>query len=330
MFVRILKVSALVGAFTALVGASAYVTLTVLIRSEETVVVPDLVHKEAIDVLGLLTELGLNTKIKESVYSPTVPKNHVMFQEPAGGAKIKKGRDVRIVVSKGPRTGVPPKTAGLTIRQARILLEENGFGTGVTSFAWHDAVEKDRVIVQSPSPGRKTARGTPINLLVSLGRRPATYMMPDLSGALLDDAVGRIEASDLSLGEITTLYRRDMRLHTVVLQKPLSGHPITEGQYIQLAYNQRPGSSPKSPLPHMKGIHLYRYRLENGFLKRYIRAQVDIFDTSFLLYDELFKPGEEVWIMLPMGHKAAFNLYEDDELVAWETFDPWEDLTEIQ
>jgi eukaryotic-like serine/threonine-protein kinase len=322
MTAKILKIAALITTFVAIVGTSAYVTLTLLIQSEDTVVIPDLVHKEAIEVLGLLTELGLNTKIKGSDFSSNVPKNHVMSQEPVAGSEIKKGRDIRIVISKGARSIMLPNIAGLTIRQARMILDENDFRVGVTSFAHHDGVEKDHVIVQSPSPGIMATQGKQIDLLVSLGKRPTTFMMPDLTGHPLDDAVGLIEAADLAIGEITSLYRRNRRRHTIVLQTPLSGYPVSSEQFVQLAFNRKPGATDKSSSTSMQGVRLFRYRLENGFLKRYIRAQVDIFGTSITLYDELMKPGEEVWIMVPKDHKAEIRLYEDEELVTEETFDP--------
>ena len=60
-------------------GVSAYLTLTLIIKSEDTVVVPELVGKNVVNVLELLTNLGLNTKIKGSEYSAEVPKNHIIF-----------------------------------------------------------------------------------------------------------------------------------------------------------------------------------------------------------------------------------------------------------
>ncbi|MCG2757790.1 MAG: PASTA domain-containing protein, partial [Desulfobacteraceae bacterium] len=69
---------------------SAYLTLTFIIKSENKVVVPDLVGKDVVLILEMLSDLGLNTKIKGSEYSDNVPKNHVIFQEPEPGSEIKK------------------------------------------------------------------------------------------------------------------------------------------------------------------------------------------------------------------------------------------------
>jgi len=89
---RIFKLSTLFFLFVLIVGASAYLTLALIIKSEDTVVVPDLSGKNVVYVLKLLTDLGLNTKVKGSEYSADIPENNVIFQEPEPGAEIKKGR----------------------------------------------------------------------------------------------------------------------------------------------------------------------------------------------------------------------------------------------
>ena len=77
MISRILKLAALFFLFVLIAGTSAYLTLTLIIKSEDTVVVPDLSGKNVVYVLELLTDLGLNTKVKGSEYSADVPENIV-------------------------------------------------------------------------------------------------------------------------------------------------------------------------------------------------------------------------------------------------------------
>ncbi len=112
MISRILKIAVLFFLFVLVVGAGAYFTLTLIIKSEDTVVVPDLFGKNVVYVLELLTDLGLNTKVKGSEYNADVPENNVIFQEPEPGAEIKKGRDVRIVISKGAKSILMPNLKG--------------------------------------------------------------------------------------------------------------------------------------------------------------------------------------------------------------------------
>ena len=60
-------------AFILLAGISAYLTLTFLIKGEDTVVVPKLAGKKVVEVLQTLSDLGLNTKVGGSEYHDTVP-----------------------------------------------------------------------------------------------------------------------------------------------------------------------------------------------------------------------------------------------------------------
>jgi serine/threonine-protein kinase len=319
---RILKIAALVFSFILIVGVSAYLTLTLIIKSEDTVVVPDLVGKNVVYVLELLTDLGLNTKVKGSEYSAVVPKNNVVFQEPEPGAEIKKGRDVRIIISKGAKSILMPNLKGLSIQQARIILEENSLCRGEISSTYNDNMKKDEVIAQVPSAGAMITRGGCANLLVSMGIRPRAYKMPDLKGLSLDSAIPLIESSDLVLGKIKSLFQKDKPLNAIVDQEPLSGHYVTEKSVVSLVINRRPGRKGQEYLHAANGVGLFRYRLENGFLKRRIRVRLNSFGVSNDLIDGFMKPGEEIWLLIPKNNATVF-LYEDGELVKTQIYDAW-------
>ena len=78
MIGRILKIAVFCVVFAILAGISAYFTLSLVIKSEDTVIVPDFIGKDVVYVLEYLTELGLNTKVKGSQYSLDMPKHHVI------------------------------------------------------------------------------------------------------------------------------------------------------------------------------------------------------------------------------------------------------------
>ena len=113
---RFLKVALLLGIFFGVVGISGYLSLRLIIKSEDTVMVPDLVGKDVVYSLDILTDLGLNTKVSGFEFSTDVPKNHVAYQEPGPCSEVKKDRDVRIIISKGPKTLMVPNIVGLDIR----------------------------------------------------------------------------------------------------------------------------------------------------------------------------------------------------------------------
>src|SRR4030042_2197958 len=101
---RLLKVAFFILVLILIAGVSGYITLSFMIKSEDRVVVPDLVSKEAVSIFEMLAQLGLNAKVKSSEYNNQIPINHIISQDPAPGSEIKKGRDVRLILSKGPKT----------------------------------------------------------------------------------------------------------------------------------------------------------------------------------------------------------------------------------
>ena len=321
MISRVLKIAILFFVFILIVGASAYLTLTMIIKSEDTVVVPDLAGKNIVYALELLTNLGLNTKIEGSEYSTEMPKNNVIFQEPEPGSEIKKGRDVRIIISKGPKSILMPNLERLPVQQARIILEENSLCQGQISSTYNNHIKKDSVIAQVPSAGTMITRNECINLLISLGIRPQAYKMPDLEGRSLDSAIPLIENSNLILGKIASVFYKDKPLNTIIAQEPLSGYFVTEGGTVDLVINRKPGRKGHGYLAGSPDESFFRYRVNDGFLKRHIRVVLNSLGVSNTIFDEFVQPGEEIWLIIPNNSNTAVFLYEDDKLIKTKVYD---------
>jgi len=320
MILRIGKIVALLITLVIVVVTSAYLTLTLIIKSEDTVVVPDLNGKDVVYALEILTDLGLNTKVKGSEYSAVAPKNQIIFQEPEPGAEIKKGRDVRIILSKGAKTILMPNLKGLSVQQARIILEENDLCQGEVSRTFSKKVEKDDVMTQVPTPGALITRGRCVDILLSMGIRTPTYMMPDLMGLSLDEAIQLLESRNLILGEIKSFFHENKPQNTIARQEPLSGYRVTEASVVNIVINRKPDKINRESLTGANGIGLFRYRLENGFLKRRVRVRLNSFGFSIDLFNDYVKPGEEIWLLIPRNNDSTVLLYVDSELIKTEHF----------
>lgn len=301
--------------FIGVAGVSAYLTLMMIIKSEDSVVVPDLVGKDIVHCLELLSGLGLNTKVTGSEFSPDAPKNHVIFQDPAPGEEIKKGRDVRLALSKGFETLAAPDLRGLTSRQARIALEENDLSRGVVSSTFSMHTPKDSVIEQSPAPGTTVKQFSAVDLLVSLGRVPRAYMMPDLDGIRLSDAIPMIEKYGMSTGKIRSVASKDRSNGVILEQTPKPGYRIVEGTVIHLAAVGKQGDKDRNGRHGAVGSGLFRYRLPTGFLKRHVLVRLKSFGLSMTLYDDFLDPGREVWCLVPSNEDATLLFYLDNELI---------------
>ena len=314
MIYRIIKILSLFFVFSLIVGTSAYITLTFIIKSENTLIVPHLVGKDVIYALQILTDLKLNIKVKGAEYSADIPKNHIIFQHPESGEEIKSGRDVRIIISKGTETVLVPDLKGLSLQRAGILLEQKDLCHENSSFIHSKRYKKDVVISQTPSRGHTAKRGECVSLLVSMGVRKKAYPMPDLRGLLLDEARRKLEEVGFSLGAIKTVSLEEQPVDLVVRQEPLSGYRVTEGSRVNLVIN-RPVNREEELLKRFSGTSIFRYRVNNGFLRKHIRALVITYGMTVTLFDEFVKPGVEIALIIPFNPDATLFIYEDDLLL---------------
>ena len=323
MIAKIAKIGGVAFAFVVVAGVSAYLTLTLIIKSEDTVIVPELEGKDVVYALELLTELELNTKVKGSEYTTDIPKNHVVFQEPQPGSEIKKGRDVKIIISKGPKTVSMPNLIALSMQQANIILEENDMCQDTLSRTYSDKIDKDGIIAQVPAAGAVVARGACIDLLVSKGARPGAFKMPDLAGLTLADALQSIEKINLTIGQLKSAYQKSKPRNIIVEQEPVSGQRVIIGSPVSLLINREPQKARSGQLYGQAVGSLFSYRLDNGFLNRHIRVSLNSAGFTSDLFDDFVKAGEEIWLLIPRDNEATLFLYENDRLVKTQTYDAY-------
>ena len=323
MIAKIVKISALGLAFLLVAGASAYLTLTLIIKSEDTVIVPDLVGKDVVSALEILTDLQLNTKVNGSEYNQKFPKNHVTFQEPEAGSEIKKDRDVRIIISKGAKHILMPNVVTLSDQQARMIFEENGFTRGKLSHTYSSAVEKDHVIVQVPQAGTLITRGAKADILVSSGPRPVKYVMPDLSGHSFDQAVLMIENANLTVGNIRSQFDKRKTRNSIIRQEPLAGYSVNVNSPVHLVINRPSGKAEGDRLHRPLYGSLLQHRINSGFLIKRVRVELENTETTTDIFDDYIKPGEEIWVLIPRDRDATVFIFEDDELVRTRMYEAW-------
>ncbi len=323
MIAKIAKISILGLAFLLVAGASAYLTLTFIIKSEDTVIVPDLVGKDVVSALEILTDLQLNTKVSGSEYNQKFPKNHVTFQEPEAGSEIKKDRDVRIIISKGAKNILMPNVLTLSDQRARMIFEENGLTRGKLSHTYSSTVEKDHVLVQVPQAGTLITRGAKVDILVSSGPRPEKYVMPNLSGHSLDRAVMLIESTNLTVGNIRSHFDKQKTRNSIISQEPLAGYSVNVRSPIHLVINRPSAKSESDRLHRPLYGSLLQHRIHSGFLKKRVRLELESAEKTTDIFDDYIKPGDEIWVLVPRDHAAAVFIFEDDELVGTRLYEAW-------
>ncbi len=92
----------------------------------------------------------------------------------------------------------------------------------------------DTVTQQDPAPGTTDVTGPHVNLLVSLGPRPAAYVMPELVGLPLAEAQSKLGSAGLRLSKLSPVPAPDSASGTVVGQTPARGQRIDSNSTIEL------------------------------------------------------------------------------------------------
>jgi serine/threonine-protein kinase len=231
-----------IGIFLALIAVgvvSALAVIALLLRQEE-VRVPDLLGRDIVTAIDMVSRQGLQIKVDRREPSQTVPKDSVIDQSPVPGSGIKKGRAVMVVVSQGPSELLTPKLVGEQYRKADIQLRQSGFLAPDVARVWSDTVERDLVIAQDPPAGTPLAKGGRVGILVSLGRKARVLVMPKLVGKRAEDAVRLVDRLGIqhrvvSRSSDTAASFSD---RTVVSQRPSAGHPLAVDSAVELVVSK--------------------------------------------------------------------------------------------
>jgi beta-lactam-binding protein with PASTA domain len=315
---RFFKIGMVIAIFMGAAAIGTYFAVHMLIHGKNSVIVPDLEGKEVVYALEILTDLGLNTKVKGSEYSPTIPKNHVISQAPDPGTEIKRGRDIRLVISKGPYAVVIPNLVGMDLPMAGIAIEENDLHRGTLSYTYHGKRPKDEILAQVPAPGTTAMRQSPLDLLVSLGPRPQLLRMLDLEGQGLEYAFDALEKYHLTVGAIVQVDEPDKPDNTVLEQSPDMGYPVSARSSINLTINRQSRNIRSGA---RQAVTMFRHRAPEGFLRQQVRVRTIRPDGAFDIFDDFVKPGEEIWLMIPRDKPTALFLYLDGDLHLTRNYD---------
>lgn len=302
----------LAGFFIAL-GFGTYLTVHLVVRSRPEVPVPDLVGQDAVTALKTLSDLGLILKVEAMDFNQSVPKNHVIRQDPPPGSRLKKSREVKVVLSQGSASVPLPDLRGLTLEQAHTILKQSRLEPGLTSYTYGSGPEqgRDNVLAQAPEPMTAVAPGTKVDLLLSIGPRPYYINMPDLTGRPYSLALMDLERLGLSVGRMEAEALPEWPDDAVVVQEPPPGSRVAKGDLVQLTINR-----PDNTQVEDYRFHVLSYDIPYGLLRREIRFRVPVGSYLLDLHDQWHSPGENVTVVALLTGRPLGQVFEDGKEAA--------------
>lgn len=212
-------------------GAFFLTAMRVTTRARE-VAVPDLRGKSVSEASALLAREGLVLKPDpQRMPDPKVAADHVLSQDPAPGAVLRRQRAVRVRVSDGQRAALVPAVTGQPERTAELTLEANRVPIISRAEIRSSSYPPGTVVAQDPPAG---GRAPGVTLLINRDEGGASYVAPDLLGLPYGRVVQALRSSIFRLSLNGDMVRPDMPAGTIVQQIPQPGSQMRAGELITI------------------------------------------------------------------------------------------------
>jgi len=186
---------------------SALIWLKIYTHHGQAIRVPDLSGLTEEEVGDVITSRNLRFEVVDSVYSQEMPRGTVIKQNPRANSIVKKNRRIFLTMNAvNPEMISMPRLVGLSIRQARLALQNAGLVLGDIQYRPDYAINNvlqqmhaDSVI----SEGTSIRKSDVIDLVLGMGLSSKTTRIPDLIGLGLETATEVITDYFLNTGAVT-------------------------------------------------------------------------------------------------------------------------------
>ena len=166
-------------------------------------VLPELSGLTLDEATSTLRSMGLKVEVSEAVFDEDIPLDSVVSwtvpDSPAvvAGETVVVGTTVRLVPSAGAEPRRMPDLSGMTLREARVALEELGLVVAEGPQEFSNEVGVGQVVRSKPAAGRKVAKGATVTLFRSKG--PDLVEMPFLDGLDAEGMQTALEAAGFAV-----------------------------------------------------------------------------------------------------------------------------------
>jgi beta-lactam-binding protein with PASTA domain len=169
--------------------------------------VPDFFSLTPEEVAEIAKDNKLNYKVIDSVYTDIVERGTVVEQNPKPGFKVKKNRTIFLTINATkPEMVQMPNLVGLTLRQAKSIIETSGLKLGKRIYTPDLAINnvlKQRYLGNEIEEGDTLEKGSSIDLVLGKGLSDRKTIVPNLISMNFARAESRIIDASLNLGAVT-------------------------------------------------------------------------------------------------------------------------------
>lgn len=223
-----------------------YLIMPLYTRHWQRIKVPDVVDMSFRTAAKVIDSNHLEAVQGELKYDEMKPPGFVIFQQPAGGSFVKKGRRIYLNVSKGKIPMVMPDLVGVPLRDARFSLVQSQLSLGDIEYEFDAYYPQDVVIEQSIDSGTEIQTGRRIDLVVSLGEETQDIFVPNLVGKSMNEAQLLIKKSMLYLDSIEYQQSKKSPAGHVLWQSLIAGESAAKGDTLSIVVTQWPRGEEES------------------------------------------------------------------------------------
>ncbi|MHC1705614.1 MAG: PASTA domain-containing protein [Tenuifilaceae bacterium] len=183
-----------------------FVFLFIFTRHGQSYPVPNFTGLNHVEITKLASKFRLRFEVTDSVYIMTRKPGTVIEQNPIAGTKVKQNRSIFLTINaKNPRKVEMPDIVGVTLRQAKAILDQKGLIIGTLSFVPDIAINnilQQKFKGKDIEPGDLIPKGSKVDLILGKGMYNEKTGLPLLIGLTQSESRSRLIDASLNLGQV--------------------------------------------------------------------------------------------------------------------------------
>lgn len=286
--------------------------MNALLHSRPEVVVPELEKRGIMDALAEASSIDLSV-IQDGVeFDESFPAGTILRQQPPAGMKVRAGRTIHVVLSKGGEVVFIPDVIGSAIAEAQSRLAVDGLQLGAVNEVYTNDAKAGSVINQEPSSGTVVTRGALVDVVVSKGAPPlGSVAPPDFTGRSIEEVRTWAEKNGVRV-KISENPKAVGRAGAVVKQDPVEGQPVLQGvidvEIVPLVSSER-------------GFRFsYKIPEDRGDVRVRIRARGN--RGEYEVYKGNHHGGDLIEVPMDIQSTTRVRIYLNDELEEERVIEP--------
>ena len=220
-FLRYATLTAIIGAIGLLLLDK--VVMPFYVREGSDRYLPDVTGMVFDEAKATLELEGFEAKRGDIKYTSAYSAGTVIDQHPDAMRRVKPGRTVHLTIAQRERMVEVPDLLGKSLRSGQLELSEAGLKIDSLIAEFDADVPVDVIRWQYPRSGDFLRRGSGLTVIISKGKPPDFYEVPNLFGLSLEKAEKLLMETGLSLGRVTYRQNEDLVPYTVLGQSIKAG-----------------------------------------------------------------------------------------------------------